>query len=709
MLSRLNWKYFVLVLLVGCRQTIVNEDYIQWNVYHGDKTASHYSSLDQINKHNINDLKLTWTWEADDQAASTTIQCNPIIIKNRMFIISPGLKLIALQADTGVELWRYDNFQEEIKGGTSRGVAYWTDGKEERIFYACGSFLLAINAATGELITSFGNGGKVDLHQGLSEEVENLAVSSTSPGIIYQDLVIMGSRVGEGPEPSAPGHIRAFNIITGELEWTFHTIPSPGELFANTWNQTRLSEIGGANCWSGFSLDAKRGMLFCGTGSASYDHWGGNREGTNLYANCVLALEASTGTYIWHYQVVHHDIWDYDIACQPNLVQVYDNGKLIDAIAQPTKMGHLFVLDRETGEPIFPVSEEPVPISEIPGEFSWPTQPFPVEGLRYGTQQFQRADITDISDDATQVVTEKTKNFVFGNIFLPPGKNPTITIPQFNGGTDWGGAAFDPIDRTLIVNCSNEAEWINMIPSKPTSSISKYDLGQQLYRSLCKTCHDNRTLNELVPSFGQQRTALLTQSADTFQTLLKQGKGLMPPFAHITKDEAHAIFAFIQGNGQDEVLETAQLDLSFSNTIPWIATGHNELKDHEGFPANKPPWGTLTAIDLDLGQMKWQIPLGTYPELEQRGLPPTGTFNMGGPIITGGGLVFIASTMDERFRAFDIESGEELWVFQMDAGGYATPATYQIDGKQYVVIAAGGGGKPGTRSGNKYYCFALRE
>ena len=696
--------------LFSCQLPTTN-DYQKWQTYSGDPSGSKYSELDQINRENVDQLETAWVYRTGDmrQRPATTIECNPIIVDGNMYLTTPGLKVVSLNAATGEENWRFDPYDGESANGVNRGVTYWTDGKSQRIFYVAGSSLYCLNAINGQLIESFADSGRVDLYENLDRDVRMMWVTAATPGIIYEDLLIMGTTLGEGPGPAAPGHIRAYDVRTGEMRWKFRTIPHPGEPGYETWPEDAWQRIGGANPWGGFTLDEKRGIVFCGTGSAAYDHWGGNRIGANLFANCILALDAATGERKWHYQVVHHDIWDYDIPCPPNLVQVEKDGKLIDAIAQPTKMGHLFVLNRETGEPIFPVEEVPVPPSEIPGEETWPTQPFPPSSLRYAQQRFTEAEVTDISPEATAFVKEWLKGMDTGDIFLPPSFRGAVTLPQFNGGTDWGGAAYDPVKRWLYVNASDESEWISMIKAEPEENISQHALGQQLYRTICQACHGyGNPRNPGSPSLDLLRQLVIEErTVEEVQAVLLNGKGSMPQFTTLSEDERNAVIAFLRDEGQEKMLLRDSLKLSFSQEIPYTATGHRVIKDPEGFPVNKRPWGTVSAIDLDKGAIAWQVALGTYPELEARGFPPTGTFNMGGPVVTAGGLIFIGASMDERFHAYDKETGELLWEFQMDAGGYATPATYEIDGKQYVVIAAGGGGKPGTKPGDAYYCFTL--
>jgi quinoprotein glucose dehydrogenase len=675
----------------------------EWRVNSGTADGRRYSPLDQINRDNVKQLEVAWVYRTDDMksAPASTIQCTPIVVDGVMYLTTPGLKLVALQAASGRKLWEFDPFPGERARGTNRGVSYWSDGREHRIFMGAGNYLHAIDAATGTLVTSFGKDGRVDLREGLDRDVFSLSVIATSPGIVFEDLLIVGSMVGEGPGPSAPGHVRAYDVRTGKRRWIFHTIPHPGEPGYETWPPEAWKTAGGANAWGGFTLDARRGLVFFGTGSAAYDHWGGDRVGANLYANSIVALRARTGERAWHFQAVHHDIWDYDLPCPPVLVSVKRDGKLVDAVAQTMKVGHLFLLDRETGEPLFPVEERPVPRSDLPGEASWPTQPFPTRPPPYARQRFTDAEVTDLSPASRDAILKQLRGMRTGDVFLPPGLQPNVVLPQFNGGAEWGGSAFDAASGLLYVNASNEAEWISMVPAKPSGEMTLHEIGQHLYQAVCTNCHGAAD-RSLAGVKGRL-------SGEEIQKTIAAGRGQMPAFAMLKPLELRALSAFLLGEGEDEKHTGADLELSFAGTIPYVMTGHNVFRDPEGYPANKGPWGTLTAIDLSLGELRFQVPLGTYPALEARGLPPTGTFNIGGPLVTAGGLLFIGAAMDERFHAFDAATGKLLWEFQMDAGGYASPATFEADGRQYVVIAAGGGGKPETRPGNAYYCFALQR
>jgi quinoprotein glucose dehydrogenase len=680
-----------------------------WPVYGGNLAGTKYSPLKQINRTNVRQLKPAWIYRCDDaRVAGSTIECNPLVIDGRMYFTTAGLKLLALDAATGKEFWRFDPWNGQGGRGVNRGIAIWRNGKENRVFYATGQFIHAVDADTGKLVPGFGTEGKVDLRDGLDRDVFFLAVTATSPGIVYKDLFIIGSVVGEGPNPAAPGHIRAYDVRTGARRWIFHTIPHPGEFGYETWPPDAWKIVGGANSWGGLTLDLERGIVFAGTGSPSYDHFGGNRIGQNLFANCVLALNANTGERLWHFQAVHHDLWDYDLPCAPILVQVKHEGKVIDAIAQVGKIGHAFILDRVTGKPLFPVEERPVPKSEIPGEQSWPTQPFPAKPPAYAQQRFTAAEVTDLTPKAREFVLEKLKTMRTGNIFIPPGTNASVALPQFNGGAEWGGPSYDPETRTLYVNASNEAEWISMVPSTPREEVTITELGGMIYGTICSSCHGFENANNpAAPSFATLKTVKDRLSKTNVSKLLETGPNQMPSFATLGQIEKRAILSFLFGETSREKITTKEIAISWAQEIPYVATGHHDFRDPDGFPVNKRPWGTLTAIDLDKGEFRWQVPLGTYPQLEAKGLPPTGTFNIGGSLVTAGGLVFIGAAMDERFHAFDKETGQLLWEYQMDAGGYGTPSTYSIHGKQFVVIAAGGGGKPETKSGNAFYCFAL--
>ena len=528
---------------------------------------------------------------------------------------------------------------------------------------------------------------------------------ANTPGVVFGDLLIVGMRLGEGPAPAAPGPIRAYNIRTGALVWRFNTIPQPGEPGHETWPPNAYRYAGGANVWTGFALDEKRGLVFCPTGSATFDFWGGNRMGSNLYANSLVALDAKSGRRVWHYQMVHHDLWDRDLPAPPNLVTVRHGGKRVDAVAQVTKSGHVFVFNRETGEPLFPIDEVPVPASDLQGESVSPTQPIPRSPAPFARQVFTYDQITDLSPGSHRHVLERFSKLRAHVPFAPPSREGTIILPGFDGGAEWGGAAVDP-DGILYVN-ANEMPWVlTMVETKGREG-EPLSGGDAIYTQICAACHGvDRRGNpaQNVPSLvdiAQRR------KPEEILALLKTGKGVMPSFDFLSEVQKQSVVDHLSGKADAGRADAGDAAAgSALGSIPYTSTGYHRWLDTNGYPALKPPWGTLTAIDLNTGRHRWQVPLGEYPELSARGVPPTGTENYGGPIVTAGGVVFIAASRDEHIRAFDRKTGRELWKARLPAAGYATPATYSVGGKQYVVIACGGG-KIGTRSGDAYVAFAL--
>ena len=681
-----------------------------WPAYLGDAGSSQFSPLAQIRPENVHQLEVAWTWRAGDaRADKTQIQCNPLIIDGVLYGVSPQLKLVALDAATGGERWRFDPFDDEgeaAAAGISRGVAYWRDGDEQRLLYGAGSYLHAVDPKTGQLVRSFGDNGRVDLKLDLGRDVSGYGVIATTPGVVVGNLIIMPMRLGEGPAPAAPGHIRAYDVRTGRLVWTFRTIPVPGEAGHETWPADAWQRAGGANVWAGMSVDVERGLVFCPTGSAAFDFWGGDRHGENLYANCLLALDAATGRRVWHYQFVRHDLWDRDLPAPPNLVTIRRDGREIPAVAQVTKSGHVFVFHRETGEPLFPIDEVPVPGSDLPGELALPTQPLPRVPAPFARQLFTADEITTISPESHRAVLERFSRLRPHTLFAPPSREGTIIFPGFDGGAEWGGAAVDT-DGVLYVN-ANEMPWVlTMVDASRAGSP-----GEEVYLQNCTGCHGpDRRGNAAhgIPSLVGLNERLGTTEIDT---VLRHGRGVMPPFGFLTAAQHDAVVAFLleakttpedarPGHAEPESATAAARTL-------FTHTGYNRWMDPEGYPAVKPPWGTLNAIDLNTGEYRWRVTLGEFPELTARGHAPTGTENYGGPVVTAGGLIFIAATKDEMIRAFDRQTGEELWKAPLPAGGYATPATYAIKGRQYVVIACGGG-KMGTKSGDAYVAFALPE
>ncbi|HEY4207284.1 MAG TPA: c-type cytochrome, partial [Puia sp.] len=593
----------------------------------------------------------------------------------------------------------------------NRGVAYWQDGDEKRIFFSAGSWLYAIDAATGLRVPGFGRNGKVDLHDGLGRDVHDLYVAATSPGVVYKDLLIMGTRVSEGSD-AAPGHIRAYDVHTGQIRWIFHTIPQPGEYGFDTWEDSiAYKHIGGANCWSGFSLDEKRGILFAPTGSAAFDFYGGKRKGQGLFADCLLAMDAATGKRIWHFQSIHHDTWDKDLPTPPALVTVMHNGQRVDAVAQPTKTGFVFVLDRETGHSLFPIEERPVPLhSTLPGEELSATQPFPILPKPFVRQTFTDSDVNNLLPDSSiQDIRRRLKGYNTGNMFNPMSKEGTVVMPGLDGGAEWGGPAYDPATGWLYVN-ANEMAWVITIVDVPpvkTTPTSNLAAGKQLYARNCISCHGpDRKGGGNYPSL---LNAAAKYNVASLVGLVGSGRRMMPAFKQLSDEERTAIASFILDNKELQkkifVARAEPVD-SFLN-LPYTITGYNKFLSKEGYPAIKPPWGTLNAINLNTGALEWKTALGEYPELAAKGIV-TGTENYGGAVVTAGGIVFIAATRDGKLRAFNKRTGKVLWETVLPAPGFATPAVYSAGGKQYIVIACGGG-KLGTQSGDSYVAYALPE
>jgi len=626
-----------------------NDPFVTWRVYGGDKKARRYSELDQINRSNVDQLERAWVYHTGDirEDGRGTIEANPIIVDGVLYVTSPALKVVALDAATGEEIWTFNPYDDEDARGVNRGVAYWEseDGTDARILFTAGwtPRLFALDAETGRPIETFGSEGVVDFTKGIAQEGHG-PISATSPGIVYEDLLILGTRVVKGPsQPAGQGDVAAYNVRTGEREWIFHTIPEPGEFGNDTWEGNSWRTEGGANVWGGMSLDEERGWVFLPVSSPGYSFYGGTRKGKNLFASSVVTLDAETGERIWHYQMVHHDVWDRDLGAPPVLMTVNHEGEQVEAVAQASKRGDLFVLNRKTGEPLFPVEEQPVSESGLPGEELWPTQPVPAKPPPFSRQGYDRSDLPTRSEEAHAYAMKRFNKMKKGGTFIPPNRTGTIMLPGLRGGAHWGGAAYDPTTDMLYINDTN-VPWI-----------------MEMVRAKMERGSGTTTENPV-----ESETEHMQAGAE------KGGRG-----------------------------KTA--------AYPYVQKGYNKFVAPDGYPAITPPWGTLNAIDLNTGEIVWDVPLGNYEELSGEGEPATGTDNLGGPIVTAGGLVFIGATRDEKFRAFDSATGEVLWKTELSAGGYATPSTYEAGGRQYVVIAAGGAGLLNTPKGDAIVAFALPE
>ncbi|HMJ67900.1 MAG TPA: PQQ-binding-like beta-propeller repeat protein [Cyclobacteriaceae bacterium] len=712
-MKRLPFFFALILLAAACSND--NSPNNGWRVTGGSKENIRYSTLTQIDTTNVRDLTVAWTYRTNDADTvnNSQIQCNPIVVDGILYATSPKLKVIALDALTGKEKWVFDPTKGLDEGNqrmrfvlnNNRGVTYWENGEDKRILFTASAFLYALDAKTGVPVASFGNKGMVDLHEGLGRNVEDLFITSTTPGIIYKDLLILGTRVSEGSD-AAPGHIRAYDVKTGKQAWIFHTIPHPGEFGYDTWEDTAAyRNIGGANSWSGFSLDEKRGLVFAPTGSASFDFYGGMRKGANLFANSTVALDAATGKYRWHFQNIHHDVWDRDIPTAPALVTVIHDGKKVDAVAQPTKTGFIFLLDRETGEPLFPVEERPVPsMSELEGEKLHPTQPIPTLPRPFMRQTFTETDLNDLLPDSSYQDIRKTFLASKVGMFEPLSPQGTIFYPGLDGGAEWGGPAFDPETGLIYIN-ANEIPWLigsrivsNETPKEETMTVA----GMRLYSQHCAACHgpDRKgtgnfpTLIDIHKKYSQGQIG----------ELISSGRRMMPALT-VKDQEKEAITSFVMGLKANKKFVPEVKEINSYRDLKYSITGYNKFQSKEKYPAIKPPWGTLNAVDLNTGEIAWRIPFGDVAEFKAKGIA-TGSENYGGPVVTASGLLFIAATPDGKFRAFNKKNGKLLFETDLPVPAFATPAVYEAGGKQFVVVACGGG-KLGTKSGDRYVAFAL--
>ncbi|WP_109484642.1 c-type cytochrome [Occallatibacter savannae] len=763
-----------------------------WPVYNGGLDGDHYSPLTQINRENVQALEKAWTYDTNEQGS---IQTNPLIVGRTLYGYTPKDEVIALDAATGNLKWKFDS--GIVAGQPARGLVYWNDGEHGRIYAGVMNFLYCLDADTGHLINSFGESGHVDLRRGLGipgvkSDFSALSIALTTPGVVYKNLIIVGGRNPEA-KPSPPGYIQAFDLRTGELRWTFHTIPVPGEPGYETWPKEAYKDAGAANNWCGMALDAERGIVYVPTGSAVMDFYGGDRVGNDLYANSLLALDANTGKRIWHFQGVHHDIWDRDFPSPPALFSIERDGKKINGIAQPTKQGYLYLFNRENGEPLFPIHEHAYPKSDVPGEVTAPTQPKPDLPEPYARQELSESILTSRTPAAHDWALKTFHTFRNGGQFYPfAAGQQTVIFPGFDGGAEWGGPAIDPVHGVIYINAT-EMVWTGAIA--PSSAHSP---GEALYQSQCAMCHgmdragspptfpslvniSGRLPNDKVvstiqhgigrmPSFpdikGEHLESLLTYlrgagaaappremeaapapqhtqssavdpegakvymeqcatchgeklegiqpapsligigarlNASQVAEVVQKGKGDMPP-ADAKGAQLEALMRFLEV-GTTVKRQDANPD-EFSNK--YIFSGYRKFLDPDGYPAITPPWGTLNAIDLKTGKYLWKVPLGQYPALAKQGMADTGSENYGGPVVTASGVLFIGATVhDHMFRAFDTSTGKVLWQTELPFSGVATPATYSVDGRQYVVIAASNARTPNEPQGGMYVAFAL--
>ncbi len=760
---------------------------MDWPAYNGGVNGDHYSELAQITPANVAHLKQVWRVDVGTDGG---VQANPLVVGRVVYGYTPTLEVLALDGATGKQLWKFD--PGIVGRQPSRGLSYWTDGKETRLFAYIMNFLYALDPATGRPIASFGEDGRLDMRKDLGTDYTQNTVALTTPGVLYKDTLILGFRAPE-TNPAPRGDIRAYNVRTGKLQWSFHTIPHPGEAGYSTWPADAWKTAGAANNWAGMAVDTKRGIVFAPTGSAVSDFYGADRLGNDLYANTLLALDATTGKMLWYFQGVHHDMWDRDFPSPPALVTVLHDGKRVDAVAQTSKHGFVFVFDRETGKPLFPIEERSFPASTVPGEVASKTQPIPLAPAPFARQRLTADMLTTRTPEAHQWAVEQFKTFRSDGLFIPftVGQS-TVIMPGFDGGAEWGGSAVDPRSGVIYIN-ANDLAWTGILSENKGGSP-----GAVLYQTQCAICHggdragspptfpsllgvDQRLTQTQIaetihngkgrmPGFPGVQDARLTQlmeyvlhggagipetgsasavggsdpvggklydkncalchgadrlgAPSNYPGLLgvrsrlsdaqilsniHNGKGRMPGFPKLTATDTAAILRYLgppmAGSDKQELAGGAA---SSSIAPKYRFGGYRKFLDPEGYPAVAPPWGTLNAIDLNTGQYLWKVPLGNYPDLAAKGMADTGTENYGGPVMTAGGVLFIGATIfDRKLRAFDAHTGKLLWQGDLPFAGNATPSTYMVDGKQYVVIAASGARDSKGPQGAAYVAFAL--
>ena len=679
-----------------------------WRVYGGALEGGHYSSLTQINKSNVKQLQVVWTFDTEESGG---LQTSPIVVNGILYGLSPSQKIFAVDATTGNLKWKYD--PGIVGTQPDRGLAYWSGGKEgskkedRRIIVGVMNFVYELDAETGQLVATFGDHGRIDLRQDLGRDPATASIVLTSPALVYKDMFFVGGREPE-TLPAPPGDIRAYDARSGKLRWSFHTIPHPGEFGYDTWPKDAWKTSGAANNWAGMALDSKTGILYVPTGSASFDFYGADRTGDDLFANCLIALNAETGQRIWHFQGVRHDLWDRDFPSPPALVTVKRDGKDVAAVAQTTKQGFVYLFDRANGAPLFPIEYRKYPHSNLPGEITAEEQGLPTKPVPYARQVLTEDLLTNRTPEMHQWAIEQFRSFRNEGQFVPfsVGKD-TIVFPGFDGGAEWGGPAVDPESGILYVN-ANDIPWTGALAENTADESS----GPGIYQSQCSICHgDNRAGSPpAFPSLLGLRTTDLGKTGvggrpgpGPIAEVIQKGRGRMPAFPSLSATQISALIGYLT-QSKDEMPSPMEP----APHMKYRFTGYKKFLDPEGYPAVVPPWGTLNAINLNTGEYAWKVPLGEYPELAAQGLKSTGTDNYGGPVVTAGGLLFIGATnYDKKFRAFDKSTGEQLWETTLPFSGNATPITYEVNGRQYVAIAAGGGKDPKSKSGGVYVAFAL--
>jgi quinoprotein glucose dehydrogenase len=709
--------------------------YSTWREYGGAPDDLQYSSLKQVNKSNVAELKEVWFYPAGNNGFR--FGSNPIVIDDQMFVIGKDNSIVALEAATGKEIWAHPT--PKGAGLSNRGLMYWEsrDRSDRRVIYGANNRLCELDARTGNTITSFGDQGNVDLRVGLGRDPDSIrSIGSGTPGKVFENLVLVGSATGEEYE-SPPGDLRAYNMITGKMEWIFHTVPHPGEPGYETWPDGAWKYIGGTNTWGEISIDEERGIAYFPTGSPTYDFYGADRDGADLYSDCILALNARTGKLLWYYQTTHHDLWDYDLEAGPKLLTVKHDGKMVDVVAEAGKNGFVYVLDRVTGKPIWPIEEQPVPKSDMPRQNAWPTQPFPTVIPPFARQKFGPDDVDPYIADAKEreQIRKEVADARSQGIYTPADTNNTMEIPGNNGGTNWAGTAADPTNGLFFVLSKDAPSMLQLAEKPPRWQMtgSPETQGKILYIQNCQVCHKENMAGQ-PPAIPGLNGIVDKNGPDVVRSAVSGSMAPMPAFPDLSSSDVDNLIAFLAHPDQAHVPQDLLAALMAPRpprkriappgTRYW--TGYGYMNSSDGLPAISPPWSTLTAYDLNTGAIQWQIPFGTVDRLAAKGITNTGSYwPRGGVVVTASGLIFGGSKSDETMRAYDENTGKVLWEAKIPAGPEGIPAVYEVGGREYIVISArpntdvpveGGGVAPLEMSNpdaatptQGYYVFALPD
>ena len=675
---------------------------LDWPIYGGTPENNHFSPLKQINRKNVKHLQVAWTFDTEEAGG---LQTSPIEVNGVLYGITPTQKIFAVDAASGKLLWKFDS---GIKGTQpDRGLSYWSDGKESRIIVGVMNFVYGLDAATGKPIPTFGKDGRIDLREDLGRNPAEQVIYLTSPALIYKELMIVGGRESE-TLPATYGDIRAYEVRTGKLRWAFHTIPRPGEFGYDTWPKDAWKSTGAVNNWTGMTLDRNTGIIYIPTGSAAFDFYGGDRLVDDLFANCLLALNAETGERIWHFQAVHHDIWDRDFPTPPILVTLNHDGQKVEALAQNSKQGFVFLFDRSNGKPIYPLDCREYPSSNVPGEVAAKQQCLPTKPAPYARQLLTEDLLTNRTPQMHQWALDRFRTFRSEGQYVPLSTSKeTVIFPGLDGGAEWGGQAVDPESGIMYVN-ANDIAWTGRL-AETNPAEAEQNSPKGLYISQCSICHGENMAGS-PPAIPSLVVAGKRLSGEEITETIKNGKGRMPGFTNLRDDQISMLVSYVMGESVKSQAENKEVTSAGPPLpiVPYHFTGYLRFYDPDGYPAVAPPWGTLNAINLNTGEYVWKHPFGEYPELAAQAMKDTGTENYGGPLVTAGGLLFIgASNYDKKFHAFDKATGKLLWETTLPFAGNATPITFRVKGRQYVVIAAGGGKDLKSKSGGVYVAFAV--